>query len=109
MTIALHAIEDPSRFGVVQVDDRGKILRFQEKPKPGTEFSNLASMGLYILEPEILKLIPANTVYDFGHQLFPLLLEKGFPFMVTLRMVTGAMWAALVSTARRRPRCSMAR
>ncbi len=80
VTIALHAIEDPSRFGVVQVDEHGKILRFQEKPKPGTEFSNLASMGLYILEPEILDLIPPDTVYDFGHQLFPLLLEKGIPF-----------------------------
>jgi NDP-sugar pyrophosphorylase family protein/lipopolysaccharide/colanic/teichoic acid biosynthesis glycosyltransferase len=80
VTIALHAVDDPTRFGVVQVDEQGKILRFQEKPKREEAVSNLVSMGLYILEPEILDLIPAKTVYDFGHQLFPLLLEKGIPF-----------------------------
>jgi NDP-sugar pyrophosphorylase family protein/lipopolysaccharide/colanic/teichoic acid biosynthesis glycosyltransferase len=80
VTIALHEVADPSRFGVAQVDGHGRIQRFQEKPEPGTQVSNLASMGFYILEPDILDLIPAGTVYDFGRELFPLLLDKGVPF-----------------------------
>ena len=80
VSIALHQVDDPSRFGVVQIDGQGKILGFQEKPKAEEALSNLVSMGVYILEPEVLQLIPAETVFDFGHQLFPLLLQKGLPF-----------------------------
>ncbi|MCX6054718.1 MAG: sugar phosphate nucleotidyltransferase [Chloroflexi bacterium] len=76
VTLALHPIEDPSCFGVVQVDKKGRILGFQDRPKAGEERSNLANMGVYIVEPEILDLIPANNAFDFEHQLFPQLLEK---------------------------------
>jgi len=79
-TIALHEVEDPTRYGVVQVDETGRILRFQEKPKHEEAVSNLVNMGVYIFEPPILDLIPPGEVYDFGHQLFPRLLEEGVPF-----------------------------
>jgi NDP-sugar pyrophosphorylase family protein len=65
---------------VVQVDETGRILRFQEKPKHEEAVSNLVNMGVYIFEPPILDLIPPGEVYDFGHQLFPRLLEEGVPF-----------------------------
>ena len=80
VTIALHTVEDPSRFGVVLTGEQGRILSFQEKPPLAEAASNMVSMGVYILEPSVLKLIPENTPYDFGHQLFPLLLEQGLPF-----------------------------
>jgi mannose-1-phosphate guanylyltransferase len=79
-TIALHPVDDPTLFGVVQVHASGRILRFQEKPTREEALSNLANMGVYIFEPSILDLIPPRTMYDFGHHLFPLLLEKGVPF-----------------------------
>ena len=38
-TLSLWEVEDPSRFGVCDLDNDGYIRRFQEKPDPGTEFS----------------------------------------------------------------------
>ncbi len=79
-TIALKSVEDVSKFGVVIQDREGRITAFQEKPRPEEALSNLANTGIYIFEPEIFELIPADTFYDFGKQLFPLLVEKGLPF-----------------------------
>jgi NDP-sugar pyrophosphorylase family protein len=79
-TIALHPVDDPTRFGVVQLQEDGRILRFQEKPKRQDACSNLVNMGVYLFEPSILEKIPPGEVYDFGHQLFPRLLDEGVPF-----------------------------
>lgn len=45
--------EDASRFGLMVADDDDKITEFQEKPK--NPKSNLASMGIYIFNWDILK------------------------------------------------------
>lgn len=79
-TIVVKQVEDTSQFGVVVFDENGSIKSFQEKPKKEEAKSNWANVGIYIFEPEILKLIPANTEYDFGHQLFPKLIEEKVPF-----------------------------
>ena len=67
-------------YGVVVSDKEGRIQQFQEKPKQEAALSNFVSTGIYIFEPEILDLIPANQVFDIGSELFPLLIEKGVPF-----------------------------
>jgi len=69
-----------SSYGVVVSDKDGRIQQFQEKPTQEEALSNFVSTGIYIFEPEILDLIPENTVFDIGSQLFPLLVEKGVPF-----------------------------
>jgi NDP-sugar pyrophosphorylase family protein len=58
-TIGLVEADDVSHYGVVIVDDDGRILDFQEKPPPGTERSNLVNTGVYIFEPAIFDRIPA--------------------------------------------------
>jgi mannose-1-phosphate guanylyltransferase/mannose-1-phosphate guanylyltransferase/phosphomannomutase len=78
-TLAVTAVSDPCRFGVVVADPDGRVRSFQEKPAPGTEKSNLVNMGIYILEPAVFDHIPASEPFDFGHQLFPRLLELGLP------------------------------
>ena len=72
--------EDVVNYGIVVTDEEGRVLSFQEKPKPEEALSTLASTGIYIFEPAILDLVPSNQVYDIGSQLFPLLAEKGLPF-----------------------------
>lgn len=76
-TITLFGVEDPSGYGIVEIDSENRILRFVEKPKPGITSSNLANTGIYIMEPEVINYIPPETFYDFGYDLFPALLSKG--------------------------------
>ena len=69
-TLALWEVEDPSRFGVVELKNE-EILQFQEKPKKGTELSNLINAGTYLLEPEILKMIPLNQKISIEREIYP--------------------------------------
>jgi mannose-1-phosphate guanylyltransferase len=77
--------EKVSDYGVVVTDDDGRVLSFQEKPARDEARSNFASTGIYIFEPEVLDLIPADTVFDIGSDLFPLLVERGLPFYAQKR------------------------
>lgn len=79
-TIALSPVSDPSQYGVVVSDEISRIKEFQEKPKKEEAKSNLVNTGIYAFERRLFDFIPDNTEYDFGHQLFPLLLEKRLPF-----------------------------
>ena len=77
-TMALTEVENVSEFGIVGLDESGRIVRFKEKPKTKEEaFSNLINTGIYVLEPEALKAVPQGEPFDFSKQLFPKLLESG--------------------------------
>jgi len=78
-TIVLTRVENPLPFGIVITNKRGKITRFLEKPGWGEVFSDTINTGIYILEKEILKYVPEGVDFDFGKELFPLLLEKKCP------------------------------
>jgi len=79
VTIALKRVENPLEFGVVVVDDEGRIERFLEKPTWGQVFSDTVNTGIYVLEPEVFEHIPADTKYDFSQDLFPKLFNMGAP------------------------------
>ncbi len=74
-TILLTRVSNPLQFGVVLTRDDGTITRFLEKPSWGEVFSDTINTGIYILEPEVLDLIPKGEEFDFSKNLFPLLLE----------------------------------
>lgn len=73
--------DEASRFGLMVTDDDDKITEFQEKPKEPK--SNLASMGIYIFNWDILRqyLIEdeadPNSENDFGNNIIPNLLKDG--------------------------------
>lgn len=79
-TIGLVHAEDVTQYGVVILDDTGRIVDFQEKPAAGTERSHLVNTGVYVFEPAILERIPADAFYDFGNNVFPELQREGAPF-----------------------------
>ena len=79
VTIGLKSVENPLEFGIVVTDDDGRIERFLEKPSWGQVFSDTINTGIYVLEPEVLRHIPADRPFDFSKELFPLLLEMGRP------------------------------
>jgi NDP-sugar pyrophosphorylase family protein len=81
-TIALTSVTDPSHYGVASLSG-SRILDFVEKPKPGQEPSNLINAGLYILEPEVIDMIP-DGFSMLEKDVFPKLAKqgklRGFPF-----------------------------
>lgn len=87
-TLALKAVDDPSAYGLVPIDDDGRIERFVEKPKSSADIvTNLINAGTYVLEPEALNYVPGGEAFSFeggmrsGGRidvgLFPLLLAEG--------------------------------
>ena len=76
-TLGLKSVENPLEFGVVIIDEDGRIERFLEKPSWGQVFSDTINTGVYVLEPEVLRNVPADEPYDFSKQLFPALLSRG--------------------------------
>lgn len=78
-TILLTRVPAPLQYGIVMTDNDGKITRFLEKPSWGEVFSDTINTGIYILEPEVLDLIPYQQEFDFSKDLFPLMLEQNMP------------------------------
>ncbi|MDD3620983.1 MAG: NDP-sugar synthase [Methanofollis sp.] len=76
-TIGLISIDDPSEYGIAEIDVNYDIKRFKEKPGPGETFSNLASTGMYVCDPEIFDYIPSGEKVDFARNVFPTLLKEG--------------------------------
>ena len=75
-TLSLWEVKDPSRFGVCDLDETGMIGRFQEKPKPGTEFSNLITAGCYLIERDVLSNLSSDK-HSMEREVFPGLAETG--------------------------------
>ena len=76
-TLVLRHVDIPLSYGVVVTQADGRIERFIEKPDWSRVVSSLVNTGVYLLEKEALSLIPKDAPFDFGRQLFPLMLEKG--------------------------------
>jgi mannose-1-phosphate guanylyltransferase len=76
-TIHLIPVDDPSAFGVVELVDGDRIVRFVEKPAPGTEPSNLANAGTYVLEPSVLARIPTGRKVSIERETFPAIADGG--------------------------------
>ena len=77
VTVVLTRVSSPLEYGVVLVGGDGGILRFLEKPGWGEVFSDTVNTGIYLIEPEVLSLIPQDKAFDFSRDLFPLMLAEG--------------------------------
>lgn len=73
----LKSVPIPLSYGVVITDDTGRVQRFVEKPDWSGVFSDQINTGIYILEKEVLDLIPEDSAYDFGKDLFPRMVREG--------------------------------
>ena len=80
-TIAVIEVpmKEASRFGIMNADETGRILEFEEKPEHPK--SNLASMGIYIFNWKLLRKIlladmkNPESHHDFGKDIIPGLLN----------------------------------
>ncbi len=76
-TIALTPVKDPSAFGVVPIDEFGRVLAFIEKPKADEAPTNMINAGTYILEPSVIKMIARDTAVSIEREIFPQLVTVG--------------------------------
>jgi NDP-sugar pyrophosphorylase family protein len=76
ITDALYEVKDPTRFGSGLLDSRGRIIRFVEKPPLNQAVSHLVNAGIYLIEPEVLKMIPSERKVSLEREIFPLLARK---------------------------------
>jgi mannose-1-phosphate guanylyltransferase len=83
-TILLARVPDPARYGLVRTDDRGRVTGFLEKPPPEEIDTDLINAGLYVLEPEVLDLIPPGRPVSIEREVFPVLVEEGTLFALPL-------------------------
>jgi NDP-sugar pyrophosphorylase family protein len=83
-TILLTRVADPARYGLVRTDRLGRVVAFVEKPAPHEVDTEEINAGLYVLEPEVLDLIPPGRQVSIEREIFPLLAERGELYAVAL-------------------------
>ena len=72
-------LKEASRFGIMNTDEDGRIVEFEEKPE--NPKSNLASMGIYIFSWKLLRKLmladmkDSDSSHDFGKDIIPTLLN----------------------------------
>jgi mannose-1-phosphate guanylyltransferase len=76
-TIALHPVEDPSRFGVVPTTPEGQVVSFVEKPERHLAPTNLINAGTYVFEPSVLDRIAPTGRVSLEREIFPNLATSG--------------------------------
>ncbi len=92
VTIAVTHVEDPWNYGIAKLEGNGCISRFHEKPDKGKCFSDLASTGIYVVEPKAMEFVPDGIAFDFAKDLFHLLQAKGKGKMFGYEMEAGNFW-----------------
>lgn len=76
-TIALTRVEDPSHFGVVVLDEAGRVEAFVEKPPADEAPSNLVNAGFYVLEASVLDRIAPGRKVNIEREVFPAMAAAG--------------------------------
>ncbi|MDI6892521.1 MAG: NDP-sugar synthase [Actinomycetota bacterium] len=76
-TLILIEVEDPSSYGMIGIDDRGRIGSFLGRSEVALKYAVYG--GICFLEPEIFELIPLGCS-GLGDVVFPGLLREGKPF-----------------------------
>lgn len=88
ITIALREVEDVEGYGIADINQDKRILKFVEKPTPKEAPSNLANTGLYMVSPEIRRIFKEKGVkqlikekkrLDFGYDFIPYVVGTGRP------------------------------
>ncbi len=89
VTLALTAVDDPTRYGIVPTDESNSVLDFIEKPNWEQVTTHLINAGTYILNKSTMEEVPEDTFYSFERELFPHLIESGEPIY---GFDSGAYW-----------------
>src|SRR5262249_18008747 len=96
-TIYLTPVENPTAYGLVELEADGRVRRFLEKPGWDEVTTDTINAGVYILESELLDLIPKGQPCSIEREFFPMLLERRIPFQ---GFVSTGYWLDIGTTAK---------
>lgn len=83
ITIVLASAPNAADYGLVHLRQDGTVESFIEKPKapqPAAVSPKTVNAGIYILERDVLDLVPKNGNSSFEYDVFPAALERGLAF-----------------------------
>lgn len=89
VTVGLARKPNVLDFGNVVTGDGGRVERFIEKPTWGQVVSDTVNTGIYVMEPQVLDLVPADERVDWSVDILPALVAEGLP---VYGYVTEAYW-----------------
>jgi len=76
-TLALVGVPDPSAYGLVHLEEDRSVRDFLEKPSSDQIDTNLISAGAYVLERDVLELVPPDQNVSIEREVWPRLIGKG--------------------------------
>src|SRR6202521_1920086 len=76
-TLALVGVPDPTAYGLVHLEDDRSVRDFVEKPSSDQIDTNLISAGAYVLERDVLELVPPDRNVSIEREVWPLLIGNG--------------------------------
>jgi NDP-sugar pyrophosphorylase family protein len=79
-SIFLHRVPDPTPYGLVEIGEAGRIVRFTEKPDRAAVTTNTINAGIYLLYRRLLARIPQGRAVSIEREFFPGLLSDRLPF-----------------------------
>jgi mannose-1-phosphate guanylyltransferase len=80
VTMGLFRTPAPDQCGIVELDSRGLITSFLEKP--ARPRSDLANAGVFVASPKLLTYIPEDQVVDLGHHVLPKLVGRMYGYVI---------------------------
>jgi mannose-1-phosphate guanylyltransferase/phosphomannomutase len=76
LTVACIEVDDPTNFGNARIDSDQKVIAFKEKPKEHQVISNLASGGIFFMEPDIFQYFPEINIFSLEREVLPSLVDR---------------------------------
>jgi mannose-1-phosphate guanylyltransferase len=76
-TLALVPVDDPTAYGLVRLGDDNAVSAFVEKPSPDQITTNLISAGAYVLERDVLDMVPPDRNVSIEREVWPRLVGAG--------------------------------
>jgi NDP-sugar pyrophosphorylase family protein len=76
-TLTVYRTAEVEGKGTVQIAHDGTVTAFAEKGALRVADHAYVNAGLYMLEPSLVRELPAGVALDFGHDVFPAALRRG--------------------------------
>ncbi len=76
-TLTVYPTDEVEGKGTVQIASDGTVSAFHEKAASHLDGHAYVNAGLYVVDPGLLRGLPAGMALDFGHDVFPAALAQG--------------------------------